>query len=173
MYLYWTTIVSLKEWNTCLCCLEILTHTNPCINYSPLGNYSKGDDAFAIFHHIVHICGAPPTWAGPLHCVQSCFQLTTMSAANMYGFFSNCFQSVPMNSKKYMECLSILLFLWDTHPWMIPWHLMSVYVAARHRILCGAGNVFCLPATSIMIVQAMQTCTVVDVAFFFPRHPSA
>ena len=48
---------------------------------------------------------------------------------------------------------------------------MSVYVVARHRILCGAGNVFCLTATSAITVQAMQTCTVVDVVFF-SRHPS-
>ena len=48
---------------------------------------------------------------------------------------------------------------------------MSMYIAAHHRIFCGAGNVFYLPATSAMIVQAMQTCTVVDVVFFSPRHP--
>ena len=49
---------------------------------------------------------------------------------------------------------------------MIPWHSMSMYVAARHRIFRGAGSVFYLPATSAMIVQAMQTCIVVDVVFF-------
>ena len=43
---------------------------------------------------------------------------------------------------------------------------MSMYVATRHRIFHGAGNVFCLPATSTMTVQAMQTHTVVDVVFF-------
>ena len=43
---------------------------------------------------------------------------------------------------------------------------MSMYVAARHRIFCGAGNVFYLPATSAMIVQAMHTCIVVNVDFF-------
>ena len=49
---------------------------------------------------------------------------------------------------------------------------MSVYVAARHRILRGAGNLFCLPATSAMSIQAMQTCKMVDVVFY-PRHPLA
>ena len=44
----------------------------------PLDNYSKGDDACAIFHHNVQICGAPPTWADPLHCVQSYFQPKTI-----------------------------------------------------------------------------------------------
>ena len=33
---------------------------------------------------------------------------------------------------------------------------MLVYVATRHRIFRGAGSVICLPATSAMIVQAMQ-----------------
>ncbi len=120
----------------------------------------------------VHIRGAPPTWASPLHCVQSCFQLTTMSAANMYGFFSNCFQSVPMNSKKYMECLSILLFIWGTHPSMIPWHLMSVYVDVRHRILRGAGIVFCMSATSAMLYKQCRRAQWL-MWFFFPWHPSA
>ena len=50
---------------------------------------------------------------------------------------------------------------------------MLVYVATRHRIFRGAGSVICLPATSAMIVQAMQTCTVVDVVSFFPQYPSA
>ena len=55
---------------------------------------------------------------------------------------------------------------WGTHPSMIPWHSMSMYVAARHLIFCGAGSVFYLPATSAMIVQAMHTCIVVNVDFF-------
>ena len=41
-----------------------------------------------------------------------------------------------------------------------------MYVAAHYRIFCGADSVLCLPATSTMIVQAMQTCTVVVVVFF-------
>ena len=49
---------------------------------------------------------------------------------------------------------------------MILWHLKTVYVASRHLILRGAGNIFYLLGTSTMIVQAMQTCTVVDVVFF-------
>ena len=59
---------------------------------------------------------------------------------------------------------------------------MSMYVATRHRIFRGAGNVFSLPATLAMTVQAMHTCIVVDVVFFplntlqqnvpcFTQHP--
>jgi hypothetical protein len=50
---------------------------------------------------------------------------------------------------------------------------MSMYVATHHRIFRGAGNVFCMRATSTMTVQAMQTYIVIDVAFFPPRHPLA
>jgi hypothetical protein len=45
---------------------------------------------------------------------------------------------------------------------------MLVYVHAHYHIFCSGGNVLGLPAT----VRAMQTCTVVDVAYFFPWHPS-
>jgi hypothetical protein len=41
-----------------------------------------------------------------------------------------------------------------------------MYVAARHRIFCGAGSVFYMPTTSAMTVQAMQMCIVVDMVFF-------
>jgi hypothetical protein len=50
---------------------------------------------------------------------------------------------------------------------------MSMYVAARHRIFRGAGNVFCIRATSTMTVQAMQTYIVIDVAFFSLSTPSS
>jgi hypothetical protein len=53
----------------------------------PINNYSKEDNACAIFHHNVQICGAPPTWADPLHCVQSCFQLKTLCQRQMCMVF--------------------------------------------------------------------------------------
>ena len=56
----------------------------------PLDNYNKGDGACAIVHHNVQICGAPPTWADHLHCVQSCFQLKTIcqrQTCMVYVFF--------------------------------------------------------------------------------------
>jgi hypothetical protein len=49
---------------------------------------------------------------------------------------------------------------------------MLVYVHAHYHIFCSVGNVLGLPATSPATVRAMQMCTVVDVAYFFPWHPS-
>jgi hypothetical protein len=49
---------------------------------------------------------------------------------------------------------------------------MLVYVPAHYHISCSGGSVSGLPATSPATERAMQTCTVVDVAYFFPWHPS-
>ncbi len=52
IYLYWTTIVSLKKWNIYLCCLELRLTQIHALIILPLDNYSKVDDARAIFYQM-------------------------------------------------------------------------------------------------------------------------
>ena len=59
-----------------------------------LNNYNKGDNACAIFHHNIQICGTPPTWANPLDCVQSYFQFKIICQRQTCMVFYLFFNSI-------------------------------------------------------------------------------
>ena len=112
----------------------------------PLDNYSKGDDACAISHHNIHICGAPPTRADPLHCVQSCFQLKTMLATNMRGFFYvfiNFFNAITFKMSPWISrsiwSVRVINDLFGVliHRWSMTFNVNVCCRPSSHFLWCG------------------------------------